>query len=110
MSDRYQGFVQTPIGKLLVKNLGLPNPVPLERYVDGGPEDKRFQDWFSETFTREAGVTGGSKVRKSGMIHKFHQGERVMTFAFFDEGDPVLEEYAEPTDELTTWLVQYVET
>ena len=27
MSDRYQGFVQTPIGKLLVKNLGLPNPV-----------------------------------------------------------------------------------
>jgi 3-oxoacyl-[acyl-carrier protein] reductase len=37
LSDRYQGFVQTPIGKLLVKNLGLPNPVPLERYVDGEP-------------------------------------------------------------------------
>ncbi len=37
MSDRYQGFVQTPIGKLLVKNLGLPNPVQLERYVDGEP-------------------------------------------------------------------------
>ncbi len=37
MSDRYQGFVQTPIGKLLVKNLGLPNPVPLERYADGDP-------------------------------------------------------------------------
>jgi 3-oxoacyl-[acyl-carrier protein] reductase len=37
MSDRYQGFVQTPIGKLLVKNLGLPNPVRLERYVDGEP-------------------------------------------------------------------------
>jgi 3-oxoacyl-[acyl-carrier protein] reductase len=37
MSDRYQGFVQTPIGKLLVKNLGLPNPVPLERYADGEP-------------------------------------------------------------------------
>ena len=32
MSDRYQGFVSTPIGKLLVKNLGLPNPTPLERY------------------------------------------------------------------------------
>ena len=26
MSDRYQGFTTTPIGKLLVKNLGLPNP------------------------------------------------------------------------------------
>jgi 3-oxoacyl-[acyl-carrier protein] reductase len=37
MSDKYQGFVQSPIGKLLVKTLGLPNPVPLERYVDGAP-------------------------------------------------------------------------
>ena len=30
--------------------------------------------------------------------------------ALFDEGDPIEEEYAEPTDELTAWLVQYVET
>jgi 3-oxoacyl-[acyl-carrier protein] reductase len=37
MSDKYQGFVQSPIGKLLVKNLGLPNPVQLERYVEGAP-------------------------------------------------------------------------
>jgi 3-oxoacyl-[acyl-carrier protein] reductase len=37
MSDKYQGFVQSPIGKLLVKNLGLPNPVRLERYVEGAP-------------------------------------------------------------------------
>ncbi len=37
MSDRYQDFVQTPIGKLLVKNLGLPNPVELERYAEGEP-------------------------------------------------------------------------
>ena len=37
MSDRYQGFVQPPIGKLLVKNLGLPNPTPLERYDEGDP-------------------------------------------------------------------------
>ncbi len=37
MSDRYQDFVQTPIGKLLVKNLGLPNPVELERYAEGDP-------------------------------------------------------------------------
>jgi 3-oxoacyl-[acyl-carrier protein] reductase len=37
MSDRYQGFVQTQIGQLLVKNLGLPNPVPLERYDAGSP-------------------------------------------------------------------------
>lgn len=37
MSDRYQGFVQTPIGKLLVKNLGLPNPVGLDRWSEGAP-------------------------------------------------------------------------
>ncbi|WP_205472528.1 3-oxoacyl-ACP reductase [Nocardioides sp. SYSU D00038] len=37
MSDRYQGFVSTPIGKLLVKNLGLPAPVRLERYTAGAP-------------------------------------------------------------------------
>jgi hypothetical protein len=28
----------------------------------------------------------------------------------FDADDPVEEEYAEPTDELTAWLVEYVET
>lgn len=37
MSDRYQGFVSSPIGKLLAKNLGLPSPTRLERYVDGAP-------------------------------------------------------------------------
>ncbi|CAN5478880.1 3-oxoacyl-ACP reductase [soil metagenome] len=37
MSDKYQGFTKTPIGKLLVKNLGLPNPMKLERYTAGAP-------------------------------------------------------------------------
>jgi 3-oxoacyl-[acyl-carrier protein] reductase len=37
MSDRYQGFVSTPIGKLLVKNLGLPSPTRLERWTEGSP-------------------------------------------------------------------------
>lgn len=37
MSDRYQGFVQSPLGKLLVKNLGLPNPVELDRWTEGAP-------------------------------------------------------------------------
>ncbi len=37
MSDKYQGFVSSPIGKILVKNLGLPNPVELDRYRDGDP-------------------------------------------------------------------------
>ncbi len=37
MSDKYQGFVSSPIGKLLVKNLGLPNPTKLDRYTAGDP-------------------------------------------------------------------------
>jgi 3-oxoacyl-[acyl-carrier protein] reductase len=37
MTDRYQSFSSSPIGQLLVKNLGLPNPVRLERYSAGGP-------------------------------------------------------------------------
>jgi 3-oxoacyl-[acyl-carrier protein] reductase len=37
MSDRYLGFTASPVGKLLVKNLGLPNPMKLERYADGAP-------------------------------------------------------------------------
>jgi len=37
MSDKYQGFSRSPIGKVLVKNLGLPNPMKLERYTAGAP-------------------------------------------------------------------------
>jgi 3-oxoacyl-[acyl-carrier protein] reductase len=37
MSDRYQSFTSSPIGKLFVKNLGLPNPVKLDRYTEGAP-------------------------------------------------------------------------
>jgi 3-oxoacyl-[acyl-carrier protein] reductase len=37
MTDRYQDFASSSLGKLLVKNLGLPNPVRLERYVAGSP-------------------------------------------------------------------------
>ena len=37
MSTRYQSLISTPVGQLLAKNLGLPNPVPLERYEPGAP-------------------------------------------------------------------------
>jgi 3-oxoacyl-[acyl-carrier protein] reductase len=37
MSDKYQGFVSSPIGRMLVKNLGLPNPTKLDRYTAGDP-------------------------------------------------------------------------
>ena len=47
MSDKYQGFVQTPIGRLLVKNLGLPNPTPLERYTEGAPARATAPCWWA---------------------------------------------------------------
>ena len=37
MTDRYQDFVQSPVGRFLAKNLGLPAPVPLDRYAVGDP-------------------------------------------------------------------------
>jgi 3-oxoacyl-[acyl-carrier protein] reductase len=37
MTDRYQSFTASPIGKLFVKNLGLPSPVKLDRYTPGAP-------------------------------------------------------------------------
>ena len=37
MTDRYQDFVSSSVGQVLVRNLGLPNPVELERYDAGAP-------------------------------------------------------------------------
>jgi phage tail-like protein len=54
----------------------------IERYVDGSPEDKRFQDWFKQVFTLNSPTQGGSGLRKSGLIHKMHNGNTVITFSF----------------------------
>jgi 3-oxoacyl-[acyl-carrier protein] reductase len=37
VTDRYQDFASTSLGRLLVKSLGLPQPVRLQRYVAGSP-------------------------------------------------------------------------
>ena len=37
MTDRYQDFASSSLGKLLVKHLGLPHPVALDRYAAGSP-------------------------------------------------------------------------
>lgn len=37
MTDRYQQFARSNIGRLVVTRLGLPNPVPLRRYESGHP-------------------------------------------------------------------------
>ncbi len=57
-------------------------PLTVERYVDGSPEDKRFKDWFQATFKLNTIQNGGSSVRKNGMIQKLHNGQVVLTFSF----------------------------
>jgi 3-oxoacyl-[acyl-carrier protein] reductase len=37
MADRYQQLINTPLGQLVSKQVGLPNPVRLERYEPGQP-------------------------------------------------------------------------
>ena len=37
MTDRYTQIVNTPVGKLVAGNVGLPVPVPLERHSQGDP-------------------------------------------------------------------------
>ena len=37
MADRYSQLINTPVGKALSKQLGLPAPIPLERYEPGQP-------------------------------------------------------------------------
>jgi phage tail-like protein len=59
-------------------------PLTIERYVDGSPEDKRFKDWFHAVFKLDKPSPGGSSVRKNGMIVKKHQGTPVLTFAFYN--------------------------
>jgi 3-oxoacyl-[acyl-carrier protein] reductase len=37
MSDRYRQLINTPIGKVVSRQVGLPAPIPLERYERGQP-------------------------------------------------------------------------
>ena len=37
MSDRYQSLIHTPVGRVLAKHLGLPDPVRLDRWTEGAP-------------------------------------------------------------------------
>jgi len=60
------------------------DPLTVERYVDGSPEDRRFRDWFRSVFQLNSTAQGGSSVRKNGMIEKRHNGEKVLTFAFYN--------------------------
>lgn len=70
MADRYQSLTGTPIGKVLVKNLGLPNPMPLKRYAAGDP-------LVSETVL----VGGSGRIRSSAEAAIATAGGEVATSA-----------------------------
>lgn len=59
------------------------DPLTIERYVDGSAEDRRFQDWFRGVFNLSSGTQGGSGSRRNGMVEKRHNGQPVLTFAFY---------------------------
>ncbi len=59
-------------------------PLTIERYVDGSPEDLRFQTWFKQVFNLNSNTQGGSSARKNGMIQKNNGGTKVLTFAFYN--------------------------
>ena len=62
MTDRYQFLARTPIGRLVVKNLGLPDPPPLERWTAGRAGDADGQ-WLVDGTVVLGGPAGGQVLR-----------------------------------------------
>ncbi len=82
MSDRYQDLAHNPIGKFLVKNLGLPNPPYLERY-EGGPLVQGSVLTGSATQGEVAkAVTGALKALKVEATGVPAQGKRYKGLVF----------------------------
>ena len=81
MSDRYQDLAHNPIGKFVVKNLGLPNPPFLERWeggalvkgtvltgsADKGPVSKAVTAALKASGVESTGVRADSK-RYKGLV------------------------------------------
>ena len=57
-------------------------PLTIERYVDGSPDDTLFKTFFEEMFKYGAGGQG-SNARRDGSIVKKHFGQEVFRFAFY---------------------------
>jgi phage tail-like protein len=57
-------------------------PLTIERYVDGSPDDALFKGFFESMFKLGQGGQG-SKARRDGSIVKKHLGQEVFRFAFY---------------------------
>ena len=69
MSDRYQQLVNTPIGKIVSKQIGLPAPVKLERYERGQPVVKGPVLLGAAPGGRLAGATAQVLKRIEAEVH-----------------------------------------
>ena len=80
MSDRYQQLVNTPIGKIVSKQIGLPAPVKLERYERGQPVVTGPVLLGAAPGARLAGAIAGVLANIDGEVHT-RLGDEVRTAA-----------------------------
>lgn len=82
MSDRYQDLAHNPIGKFLVKNLGLPNPPYLERYSGGPLVDGTVLTGTAKAGTVSKAITAALKADKIEATGVPAQGKRYKGLVF----------------------------
>lgn len=82
MSDRYQDLAHNPIGKFLVKNLGLPNPPYLERYAGGPLVDGTVLTGTAKAGTVSKAITAALKADKIEATGVPAQGKRYKGLVF----------------------------
>lgn len=82
MSDRYQDLAHNPIGKFLVKNLGLPNPPYLERYEGGPLVDGTVLTGTAKAGTVSKAITAALKADKIEATGVPAQGKRYKGLVF----------------------------
>lgn len=82
MSDRYQDLAHNPIGKFLVKNLGLPNPPYLERYDGGALVDGTVLTGTAKAGTVSKAITAALKADKIEATGVPAQGKRYKGLVF----------------------------
>ena len=99
MSDQYQAFAKSPIGKFVIKNLGLPSPLALDRFESATPVIKgavlvgaapggMLSDSISQVLSNvHANSYAGNNVElqqaaaKSGLtLNAFNEGDKESKF------------------------------
>lgn len=102
MSDRYQAFANSALGKLIIKNLGLPAPVELDRYdpakplvngavLFGAAPDSTLSDAISDALSSiHADTYAGDNTQlqqvaaKAGLnLRAFNSGDKESRFKAF---------------------------